>query len=120
MYPTSAQTALMLALVLNRSEQSRARVSAKTIKVLAKRSILRSAFVIELTTYLSDYGWIFFELASGGYGAVQTKALEAAKPVTAKRYLQDKEKESLRNGVMDFDKLERELMTELDEPTVDD
>ena len=38
---TAHQTAILLAVILNRSEQSRARVSAKTIKLLAIRRMKR-------------------------------------------------------------------------------
>jgi len=121
MYRTAKQTACLLAVVLNRSGQSRARVSAKTIKILAIRTNLRSAFVVELIAALADgYDWILFELASGGYGAVQAKALEAAKSVTAKRWLTDEERKELRRGTADFQAFEEEASPEQDPPDDDD
>src|ERR1017187_8357999 len=83
------QTAILLAIILNRSAQPRARVSAKTIKILGTRKHLRRAFVAELTDTLAEYSWTLSEIDSGGYAVMRTKALESAKPVTAKRWLTD-------------------------------
>ena len=117
---TPRQTAAVLATILKRSGQTRARVSAKTIKLVGKRQNLRSAFVVELISALSDYDWIMFELASGGYGAVHAKALEAAKSITAKRGLTDDEHKSLRRGTVDFIAFEKEATPEDDQPTEDE
>jgi hypothetical protein len=105
---TVYQTAVLLAVILNRSEQNRARVSSKTIRVLAGRQNLRSAFVVELTAALAEFGWILFELASGGFGAVQAKALEAAKSATAKRLLTEEERRGLKKEGWDWAPFERE------------
>lgn len=118
---TVDETALLLAVILNRSAQSRARVSTKTLKLLARRTHLRSVFIVQLTTTLADrYDWILTELATGGYGAVQAKALEAAKPVTAKRYLTDDERKDLRQGTADLAALEDEVITDQEEPEQDE
>lgn len=114
------QTAILLAVILKRSDQTRARVSAMTIKYLAIRRNLRSAFVVELIAALAEFDWILFELASGGYGAVQAKALEAAKPVTAKRWLTDGERMALRRGEVDFTAFEKEVTSEHEQPGEDD
>ena len=110
------QTACLLAVILKRSEQTRARLSAKTIKLLAVRQNLRSAFVVELIAALADYDWIMFELASGGYGVVQAKALEAAKSVTARRWLTDDERRAIRRGTEDSTAFENEVVPENSEP----
>ncbi|MDR3557147.1 MAG: hypothetical protein P4L55_20530 [Syntrophobacteraceae bacterium] len=107
------QTAILLAAILNRSKQTRARVSAKTIKILGRRKHLRRAFVAELTDALAEYYWILFEIDSGGYGAVQTKTLEAAKPVTAKRWLLDEERRDLKRDKTEvWSALEKEATPE--------
>ncbi len=67
-----------------------------------------------------DYDWILFELASGGYGVVQAKALEAAKSVTARRGLTVEEHKELRRGTADFQKFEAEVAPEDDPPEGDD
>ena len=72
MLRTANDTACLLAVILKRSEQTRARISAKTIKILANRRRLRGAFVAELGAALVDgFDSILTELSSGGYGAVQ-------------------------------------------------
>ncbi len=118
---TVEETALLIAVILNRSGQNRARISAKTIKLLARRSHLRSAFVVELIATLADrHEWIMFELAIGGYGAVQAKALEAAKPVTAKRWLTDEERKALRTGDTDWEAFEEEATPDQDQADDED
>lgn len=117
---TAYETATLLAVILNRSEQNRARVSSKTVKLLANRQNLRSAFVVEVIAELAEFGWILFEIASGGFGAVQAKTLEAAKPVTAKRLLTDDERRALRRNAVDWATFEREAKPQQEEDTADD
>ena len=91
-------TAILLAVILNRSGQPRARVSAKTIKYLGERRHLRRAFVAEVIDSLAEYSWTLTEIDTGGYAALRTKTLQAAKPVTAKRWLTEDERRALRRG----------------------
>jgi hypothetical protein len=109
---TVQQTAMVLATILNRSAQNRARVSARTIKKLGARKHLRRAFVAELTDTLAEYSWTLSEIDSGGYAAIQTKALEAAKPVTARRWLKDDERRALRHNEADWSAFEKEASPE--------
>lgn len=118
---TVAQTALLIAIILNRTGQNRARISAKTIRLLSRRSLLRSTFILELIATLADrHEWIMFELAIGGYGAVHAKALEAAKPVTAKRWLTDEERKDLRLGKADWEVFEKEAAPQQDQADDED
>lgn len=117
---TAYETAILLAIILNRSEQNRARVSGKTIKLFAKRQNLRSAFVVEVIAELAEFDWILFEISSGGFGAVQAKTLEAAKPVTAKRLLSDDERRTLRRNAVDWATFEREAKPPEEGDTADD
>lgn len=48
MYPSAKQVALLTAVLLKRADKTRARVSEKTIKTLAGRTILRTAFTTDL------------------------------------------------------------------------
>ena len=114
------QTAILLAVVLNRSAQPRARVSTKTIKMLGTRKHLRRAFVAELTDTLAEYSWTLSEIDSGGYAAIRTKALEAAKPVTAKRWLTDDERRALRRGKANWSAFEKEAAPEQEQPDEDE
>jgi hypothetical protein len=106
------QTAIVLVVILNRSAQPRARVSAKTIKMLAGRKHLRRAFVAELTDALAEYSWTLSEIDSGGFAVMRTKALEAAKPVTAKRWLTDHERRALKRGKANWSAFETEAAPE--------
>jgi len=117
---SAEQTALLLAVILNRSKQGRARVSAKTIKILGKRRNLRGAFVAQVVDALAEYSWILFELDSGGYGAIEAKALEAAKPVTASRWLSDDERRAIRRGTADWPGLLSEATPEQEQDIEDD
>lgn len=116
MYRTSKETALLLALILKRSEQTRARLSTKTIKFISRRINLRGAFVVALADALVEYGWNMSELDTGGFGVIQTKSLEAAKAVTARRYLSDDELRAVRRDVFDATQWIEEAQPEQDEP----
>ncbi len=109
---TSAETAILLAAILNRSGQTRARVSVKTIKLLSQRKHLRSAFLIEIIEALAEHSWILFEIGTGGCGAIKASSLEAAKPVTAKRFLSDAERKMLKGSEMDWSELQQDASPE--------
>lgn len=79
---TAHQTALLLAVLLKRSGQNRARVSNKTI-VEFRGGKLRSPFVVSLQRECEDLGVALIELARGGFGLLKISSLEGAKAVTA-------------------------------------
>lgn len=112
MQPDAKECALILAVMLNRSGLSRCRISRTTIRMIGRRNNLRSAHVVSLTAALVDRSWILCELDSGGFGAIKTKSLEAAKPVTGKKYLTAEERAAIKRGNIDFDALEEELLIE--------
>lgn len=95
---TARETAILIAIIMKRSDQPRARVSAQTVKVLAQRERLRGAFLVELFAALVDYGYITCELSSGGFGIIRTKTLEGAKAVTARQHFTQEELRGLRTG----------------------
>lgn len=109
---TARQTAILLAVILNRSGQTRARVSGKTIKHCGLRENLRIAFLQEVIDEIAEFGWILFELGgTGGFGAVRDSALEAARSVTRLRWLTDEERAKSRRdnfSVREWDALEEE------------
>jgi hypothetical protein len=84
---SAAETALLLAVLLKRSGERRARVSEKTLKLLGQRKRLRSAFVVDISKNLADFGLCIIELDAGGFGIVRAKSLEAAKAITVKRLM---------------------------------
>jgi hypothetical protein len=106
---SAEQTALLVAVLLKRSEHRRARVSDKTIRRLAKRRTLRDAFKERLRAELDDIGIHLVELERGGFGVIPINALDGAPAITAKKYLPDDLKR-LRNGDDKlFDKLRNEI-----------
>ena len=117
---TAQQAAILLVAILKRSGQLRARLSAKTIRLLADRRHLRVAFVNELADALAEYSWTFCEINSGGYAVIRTKSLEAAKAATAKRWLTDEEREQLKRGSVKWSRFEREAASQEEEPISDD
>lgn len=107
---SAEETALLVAALLKRSEQRRARVSDKTIRVLAKRRTLRDAFKERLRDELDDIGIHIVELERGGFGIIPINALDGAPPVTAKKYLAE-ELKKLKKGADEafFEKLRSEV-----------
>ena len=84
---TPDETAVLIALLLVRSGQKRARVSEKTIRKLAKRRRLRAAFLAMLRHHLEDRALVIIELDDGSWGLMPSRGLEGAPAITAKRYL---------------------------------
>lgn len=81
-------TALLIAVMFHRSAERRARLSAKTLRVIAMRKTLRISFVGAVIDALQrDHGICMTELDAGGFGLIYFKALEAAKSVTSKKFL---------------------------------
>ena len=116
MYPTAEQTAAVIAAMLKRSGQTRARISGVTIKKIARRKTLRCAFAVPLRDALHDgYDWLLVELAGGGFGAIQAKALEAAKPVTGAKYLSAEERRALVRGDREYDDYHQEAVEDEEE-----
>jgi hypothetical protein len=110
MLRSAEETAILLAVILNRSGQTRARVSAKTIKILGKRSDLRRSFAAAVTDAMPEYGWIIFEIGRAGYGAIRAEVLTAAKAVTAKRLLTEDERRALRGNNINLAPFENEAL----------
>lgn len=91
-------TAILLAVLLTRSNQTRARFSDKTLKLLGGRKHLhRNTFVEQVSEALAEnHGWHMTPLIGGGYGAVKETALMGGKGITAKRLLEHEEYRKLR------------------------
>lgn len=110
---------MLLALLLKRSEQTRARISEETIRKLSGRRHIRSAFVGMLLQHLDDLGLNMSELGRGGYGLIKASVLEGAPAITAKKHLLDV-LSKLDQGKIDFDDVRSELSEELDGPDDDE
>jgi len=105
---TSEETALLVALLLKRSEQKRARISVATIRRLSKRKHIRGAFVEMLDAQLDSLGIILVELDRGGFGLIPSSLLDGAPAITVKRYLAS-DLADLRRGTTSFDDIREEL-----------
>ena len=108
MYPAPSHVALLLAVMLHRSGKTRARVSEKTIRLIACRERLKSAFIEELRRWAEEYGVIVILLNRGGYALIAISALEGAPVVLAKNHIKS-EAIALKNDNLDCDKLYKEL-----------
>jgi hypothetical protein len=116
MKTSAEETALMIAVLLKRSEQRRARVSESTIRVLSRRRTLRDAFKERLRAELDDIGIHLVELERGGFGVIPINALDGAPAITAKKFMPD-ELKRLKKGADEslFDRLRREVNDNSDE-----
>jgi len=81
---------------------------------------LRRSFAAELTDTLAEYSWTLTEIDSGGYAAIRTKTLEAAKPVTAKRWLTDDERKALKRGTAKWSGFEKDAAGDQQQPEDED
>lgn len=110
MKPNAEQTAVLLASLLHRSEERRARVSERTVRILSRRRTLRDAFKDRLRAELDDLGIHLVQLERGGFGVIPITALDGARAITAKKYLPD-ELKKLRKGADEafFEKLRNEI-----------
>lgn len=117
---TPDQTALFIAVMLRRSGERRARMSEKTLRLVAQRKKLRSAFVYSVMEVLQrDIGICMTELDSGGYGLIYVKSLEAAKAITAKKFLDGVHRQTLTQKQEDA-LWDEALPEETDEMDLDD
>ena len=113
---TTEETAILVALLLKRSGQKRARLSESTIRVLSKRKTLRDAFKERLRSELDDIGIHLVQLERGGFGIIPINALDGAPAITARKYLGDDLKKLKKSdGDAFFGKLRREVEEDADE-----
>ena len=111
---TPEQSALLIAVLLHRSGERRARLSVKTLKLISRRVHLRGAFVSSVVEILlRDMGICMTELGSGGYGLMYAKALEAARGITAKKHLDGLHHQDLTSE--DEKKLWKEVLPQSDD-----
>jgi hypothetical protein len=121
MKTTAEQTAVLVAILLRRSEERRARLSERTIRILSRRRTLRDAFKESLRAELDDMGIHLMQLERGGFGVIPIDALAGARAITAKKYLPE-ELKRLRKGADEafFEKLRNEVAEDVDEGDTDD
>lgn len=88
-YPSIETVALRLAVLLKRTEKTRARVSEKTLRILSGRTTLRDSFVVSIRNALEDFGVVAVRLDRGGFALIATSALEGAPPALVKNLMPD-------------------------------
>jgi len=87
-YKTPEETALLVALLLKRAQQKRARISVATLNLLSGRDRIRSPFIARVQEALSyDAGIMMQELNRGGFGLILTESLTGAPAITPNVYL---------------------------------
>jgi hypothetical protein len=105
---TAEETALLIALLLKRSEQRQGRLNIDTLRCLSRRKHIRGAFLRLLAEHLDDLGLILMEIDADGFGLIASSALSGAPVITAKNYLRD-DMNKLRRGEIDFGDIRDEL-----------
>ena len=113
-------TAVLLAVMVKRSGQSRARVSDKTMKLISMRERLDAVFVTRLTHELEERGWTLSEIGAADFGLVRNQPLEVARAVTMKRWFTKDERLAMRKGNENWEELYEEEDAFPDEEPGDD
>lgn len=102
------ECAVLLAVLLKRSEKPRARVSELTVKKISGRSLLRESFLSYLKVELEDLNIVISRLKRGGFALVDVSSLENAPSITAKNLLSDVWS-GLKSGSITFADIEDEI-----------
>jgi hypothetical protein len=121
MRPNAEQTAVLIATLLHRSRERRARISERTVRILSRRRPLRDVFKEKLRAELDDLGIHLVQLERGGFGLIPTRALDGAPAITAKKYVLDEVKK-VKKGVDDgfFERLRNKITNDTEEGEEDD
>ena len=83
---TAYQTALLIHHMFLTSNLKRARLSGITVKKVAGRKVLRTAFINELADELDDQGFLFFE-NNQGFAILPWASFDGAPPITVSKHL---------------------------------
>jgi len=102
------ETALLIALLFKRSEKNRVRISHLTVRKLAERERLKSAFIGMLINELDGLGIIMIELERAGFGLIPVGALNGAPSILANTFLKD-DLQKLRKEELNFGDILREI-----------
>jgi hypothetical protein len=111
--------AALIAELMKRSGQSRARLSDVTLKKLAGRVKLETSIREQIRLDCLDYGYLLHKLdgkgSTSGTAVIAISALHAAKPIKATSFFDDTEKKAISDGTFDFVRLHEELLGESDD-----
>ncbi|MBB3521012.1 MULTISPECIES: hypothetical protein [Rhizobium] len=109
-YMSSADTALLLATMLHRSERTRARISDQTLKTVSRRTTLKAAFRTSVVEWAAEFGLLMYPLEQrGGYGLLKATTLEGATPLRAGQLVSAEMRAFRTTGSIDQDALYTEL-----------
>lgn len=107
--PTPAETALLTVYLIHAyarekaKEVTRARISRKTLRILAVRKPLRQPFIDDWVTELADLGWSAWE-DGDNFALLRTDTIEGWARISARRISDTMER--VRNGDPDvFDEI---------------
>ena len=94
---TAYQTALLIHFMFLTSKLKRARLSKITVKKVAGRQVLRTAFISDLTNELDDQGFLFFE-NNQGFAIIQWTSFDGAPSITVHIHLDKRIRAKLRTS----------------------
>lgn len=89
------RVALLLALMLKRSNKTKGRVSDKTLKLISQRERLKRSFLANLQAALDDFNIQLIDLDRGGFAICYTSIFEGIPCLTAKKFIPKKERVAL-------------------------
>jgi hypothetical protein len=89
------RVALLLALMLKRSNKTKGRISEKTLKLISQRERLKRPFLASLQAALDDLNIQFIDLDRGGFAICYTSIFEGIPCLTAKKFIPRKERLAL-------------------------
>ncbi len=102
------QSALLVALMFNRSGLKRARLTSKTLCNISGRVSLRSHFIVQLQAELDDLGLILFE-SERGFGLIRYSLLNGAMVLSESSHIADELADIELDNDYDFSGVEEEL-----------
>ena len=109
---SATETALMVALLMRRSNVGRGRVSVETLLTLSNRDTLRATFVRQLTDALDDIGIAMVQLDQD-FALIYVKSLNGAPALTPSRLFTQNLIPKLQDGVtIDFAKIQDMIDTD--------
>lgn len=110
------ESALRLALLLQRSGKNKGRISESTLKIISERQRLKIGFLTQLQIYLNDLSIDLIQLDRGGFAIFYTSIFDGIPTLTAKKLLprEEREKLSIEDIRLELD-INYEENTELDD-----
>lgn len=113
------QVAALIAHMMQKSGQTRARISDKGMRVLSGRSRLEASVREQIRLDALEYGYLIHRLdgrgSTSGNVVLALSALASAKPIKRTDVFSDDDWLSIKDGTYDFDSLHDELSDDDDD-----